>query len=111
MSVWTWVFIGCCAAGATLPLVSAIVVLRLASRIRARANELQNARLFTSLESLQLQSARLRNLSAQAAPLLQRARNAVERIRAGVQDPEYGQVRDALQSSGEQIRALFQTLR
>lgn len=111
MSVWTWVLIGLCAAGAVLPLVSAIAVLRIALRLSRRVNELQHARLFTSLESLQLQSARLQSISEEAAPLAQRAQNAVQQIRTSLNDPAFLQIRDALQSSGAEIRALADSLR
>lgn len=111
MNLWTWVLIGLCAAGVVLPLVSAIAVLRLVVRVRSRANALQNARLFTSLESLQLQSTRLQRLSAEAAPLAKRAQAAVEQIRASAGASGYPQMREALQSAGAEIDELSRALR
>lgn len=111
MSVWTWVLIGLCAAGALLPLVSAIAVLRMALRLARRVDQLQHARLFTSIESLQLQSARLESIGKEAAPLAQRAQEAVQHIRSGLQDPAFIQMRNALQSSGAEIQSLVDSLR
>ena len=111
MSVWTWVLIGLCAAGAVLALVSAVPVIRLALRIRARARSLQSARLFMSVEALQLQGKRLQRTAAQAMPLAQRAQVAVQRIRAAAADPEYVRMREALESTGSPITALLEALR
>ena len=111
MNLWTWVLIGLCAAGVLLVLASAIAVLRIALRLRNRLNDLQNARLFTALESLELQNARLQHLSAQAAPLAQRAQTAVQRIRVSFSGQSYAQIRESLQSTGAAVRDLFADLR
>lgn len=111
MSVWTWLLIGMCAAGVLLALASAVPVLRLALRIRTRVKNLQNARLLTSMEALQLQSKRLQHTAREAAPLAERAQVAVERIRASARDAGYVQMRDALQSAGAEITALLEALR
>lgn len=111
MTLWTWVLTGLCACGALLALGSLVSVLPLAARLRNRANDLQYARLFTALESLELQNARLQNLSEQIAPLTRRAQAAIATIRASASAAPYARMIGALQSAGAQIRDLFQALR
>jgi len=111
MTVWTWVLIGLCAVSVLLVLASVVTVLRLALRLRSRINDLQNARLFTSLEALELQRKHLEHVAEEAAPLAQRAQAAVEQLRASVKDSGYPEMRDALQSAGAEITALAQALR
>lgn len=111
MSIWTWVSIGLCAAGAVLPLVSAVIVLIRALRLRSRVNDLQQSRLFTSMQALELQRAHLEHVAAEALPLAQRAQTAVAQIRASVNESGYSHMRDALQSAGAEISALTQALR
>lgn len=111
MSSWTWVLIGLCAAGVLLPLVPLVSVLRLALRLRSRVNDLQNARLITSLESLQLQRARLESIAAQAAPLAQRAQAAAETIRTSPAAADYPEMRESLGAAGAEISGLITALR
>lgn len=111
MSAWTWVLIGLSAAGVLLALVPLFTVLKLARRLRSRVNDLQQARLFTSLESLNLQRAHLESIAADAAPLVARARMAVETIRESAQASGYSDMRDAMQSAGTEISALVEDLR
>lgn len=111
MSVWTWVLIGLCALGVILPLVPFLAVLRLALRLRSRLSDLQQARLFTSLESLKLQRAHLEATSARAAALAARAQAALTVIRGSAESSGYLQMRDAMQSAGSEIESLVETLR
>ncbi len=111
MSAWTWVLIGLCAAGALLALAQIIPVLRLALRLRSRVQGLQNARLFTSMESLALQSKRLEHLARQAAPLALRAQDAVAQIRASSEAAGYTGMRHAMQDAGAEISSLLEALR
>lgn len=111
MSAGTWVLTGLCVAGVILPLIGALIVLRLALRLRSRASRLQHARLFTSLESLQLQSNRLQLLAVRAAPLTRRAQAAIQTIASARSASGYPQMRDALQSAGAEISALISDLR
>jgi hypothetical protein len=111
MSAWTWVLIGLCAGGVLLALIPLVAVVRLALRLRSRVNNLQNARLFTALESLQLQRAHFESIAAQAAPLAQRAQRAVETIRASAATAAYADMRDSLRSAGADISELIAALR
>lgn len=111
MSVWTWVLVGLCVVGALLAVTSLAIVAVQALKLRARVRELQNSRLFMSLESLQLQSARLSRLSTQMDPLTQRARAAVAQMQASVAESGMPQARAALQETGAQISALLDDLR
>lgn len=111
MTAWTWVLIGLCAAGVLLAITSVIPVIRLALRLRSRINALQHARLFTSMEALQLQTKRLQHIAEQAAPLAQRAQAAIQKIRHGADDAGSVQMRDALQSAGAEITELLEALR
>jgi hypothetical protein len=111
MSVWTWVLLGLCVAGVLLALIALVVVAVQALKLRDRVRELQNSRLFMSMESLQLQSARLSRLSTQVEPLTQRARAAVATIQASVPESGMPQARAALQETGAQISALIDDLR
>lgn len=111
MSSGTWVLTGLCLAGLVLALASVVPVLRLALRLRSRVNALQHARLFTSLESLELQRKHLQHVAAQAAPLARRAQGAVAQLRASAHDSGYVQMRDALQTAGAEIDELIDTLR
>jgi biopolymer transport protein ExbB/TolQ len=111
MSVWTWVLIGLCALSVLLVLASIVPVVRLALRLRARVNNLKNARVLASAESLQLQAKRLQRIAGEAAPLADRARDALTRIRATADEADYPVMRDALESTGAEIDALIQTLR
>lgn len=111
MTVWTWVLVGLCAAGVLMALASLVPVVRLALRLRSRVNDLQNARLFTSIESLELQRKHLEQVAEDAAPLVQRAQTAVEQLRASAKESGYPQVHDALQSAGAEIADLLAALR
>jgi hypothetical protein len=112
MSVWTWVLVGLCVVGALLAVTSLSIVAVQALKLRARVRELQNSRLFMSLESLQLQSARLSRLSTQQVqPLTQRAQAAVSQMQACVQESGLPQARATLQETGAQISALLDELR
>jgi hypothetical protein len=111
MNLWSWVLIGLCAAGALLALGSIVPVIRLSIRIRNRVNELQHARLFTALESLELQNARLQNLAEQLAPLTRRAQAAIGELRSSASRARYADISRALQAIGADIRELFQALR
>lgn len=110
MNDWTWVLIGLCAAGVLLPLVSLIPVLRLASRLNSRVRDLQQSRLFTSVESLQLQRAHFESIAAKAAPLALRAQAAVEIMRKSPAAAGSGEMREALRSAGAEISELFVAL-
>lgn len=110
MSVWTWVLIGLCAVGVFLPLVPLVAVLRLALRLRSRARDLQNARLFTSLESLELQRARLEAIAGRAAPLAQRAQSAAQTIRTSASAAAYPAMRESLGAAGAEISGLIADL-
>jgi hypothetical protein len=110
MSLWTSVLLALCAAGVLLALVSAIpVVLRL-FRLRSRTKELLRARLFTSLQSLDVQAAHLSHTATEANALAKRAHSAIARIRSAPNEAGYGRVLEAMQSTGAEIHALFQTL-
>jgi uncharacterized membrane protein YcjF (UPF0283 family) len=111
MNLWTWVLIGLCALGVLLPVVSAVpVVLRLL-HLRSRAKELRRARLFTSLQSLDVQAAHLSHTAAEANALAQRAQNAIARIRSAPDDAGYTRALEAMHSTGSEIHALFETLK
>lgn len=110
MSAWTWVLIGLCAAGVLLPVVPLVAVVRLALRLRARVNNLQNARLFASLESLQMQRAHLESIAAQAAPLAQRAQAAAQTLRTSAAAAAYPEMRESLRSAGAEISGLIEVL-
>jgi hypothetical protein len=111
MSVWTWVLVGLCVVGALLAVAALVIVAVQALKLRARVRELQNSRLFMSLESLQLQSARLSRLSTQVQPLTQRAKAAVAQIQDCVEESGAPQARAALQQTGAEISALMDELR
>lgn len=111
MSGWTWVLIGLCAAGVLLPLVSLVPVLRLALRLNSRVRDLQQSRLFTSIESLKLQRAHLEAVAAKAAPLAQRAQAAFDNLRTSPVAAGSGEMREALRSAGAEISELVNTLR
>jgi hypothetical protein len=111
MSAGTWVLTGFLVAGVLLPLIGALAVLRLVLRVRSRIAQMRHARLFTSLESLQLQNARLQLLLRRAAALASRAQAATETLRASTAASGYPQIRQALQSAGAEISALFTALR
>jgi hypothetical protein len=110
MYLWTWVLVGLCAAGALLALASVFFVIRPALRVRRRLDDLQHARLFISLESLELQNARLAKLASESAVLAQRGQRAVEQIAKSVNAPAYQEIGQALQSSGAEISALVHDL-
>ena len=111
MSLWTWVLVGLVAAGVLLPLFPAVACLRSALRLRSRVAALQQSRLVTSLESMQLQAARLEGIAAQAPPLAARARTAVETIRQAGAPSRWMPMRDALRDSGAEISQLAADLR
>jgi hypothetical protein len=111
MSLWSWVLVGLCAAGALLALGSVAPVLRLALRLKNRVNDMQHARLFTALESLKLQNARLENLSEQLPPLSKRAQEAIDELRSSTSSATYAEMTNALQSTGEEIKVLLEALR
>ena len=111
MSAWAWVLIGLSAAGVLLAIAPVIPLLRLTLRVRSRMNELQRARLFTSLESLDVQRKHLEHVAQQADALAKRAQHAVEQLRASANASDYTQMQDALQSAGAEISQLFVALR
>lgn len=111
MSAWTWVLIGLCAAGVLLALAPAIPLVRLTLRVRSRVDELQRARLFTSLESLDVQGKHLEHLAREANSLAQRAQRAMAQIRASANESGYAQMQDALHSAGAEISQLLVALR
>ncbi|HKU67198.1 MAG TPA: hypothetical protein VJP85_05430 [Candidatus Baltobacteraceae bacterium] len=111
MSAWTWVLIGLCAAGVLLAIASCVPVIRLVLRLRSRVQNLQNARLFTSAQALQLQGNRLEHIAGKAAPEAARAKAAVETIRAGAATAGVPEISDALSAAGAQISQLIATLR
>ncbi len=98
-------------AGVLLPLIGAVVALRLLLRMRSRTEQLRRAQLFTSLESLQLQNARVQLLARRAAPVVQRAQNAIEMLRSAPATAGVPQMRDSLQTAGGEMSALFTELR
>lgn len=111
MSVWTWVLIGLGVAGALLAAVSVVAVALEALRVRARVRELQNSRLFMSLESMQIQSTRLSRTAAQMPPLVARAQAALAQIRTAGNQAAMPQARAALEQSGAEISTLLDALR
>lgn len=111
MSAWTWVLVGLCALGIVLAVAPLFSVLRLALRLRSRLNDLQQARLFTSLESLNLQRAHLESVAAGAAPLAARAQAAIETIKSSAQTSGYLEMRDAMRTAGAEISSLLEELR
>lgn len=111
MSAWTWALVGLAAAGVLLPLFPAVAILRSALHLRSRVAALQQSRLITSLESMQLQAARLESIAAQAPPLLARAKAAAETIRQSAAASRWTPMRDALGSAGEEISRLSIELR
>ena len=111
MSVWTWVLAGLCAAAVVLALAPLVPMLRMALRLRARLAALQNARLFVSLQSLELQAKRLEAIAAQAEPLAGRANGALQQIRNAGSESGYQEMHGALRDAGAEITALFEALR
>jgi hypothetical protein len=111
MNAWTWVLTGLCIAGVALPIIGALVAVRLVFRVRSRIPELRHARLFTSLESLRLQGARLQLLAQRAAAVSQRAQTAIETIRSAAGASGYTRMHAALQAAGAEISALITALR
>jgi hypothetical protein len=111
MSAWTWVLIGLSAAGVLLALAPVIPLLRLALRLRSRMNHLQNARLFTSLESFDVQRKHFEHVAQEADSLAQRAQRAMEQLRASANESGYAQMQDALRSAGEELSQLLVALR
>ena len=111
MSAWTWVLIGLCAAGVLLALAPVIPLLLLTLRVRSRVDELQRARLFTSLESLDVQGKHLEHVAQEADSLARRAQRAMEQLRASANESGYAQMQDALQATGEEISQLLVNLR
>jgi hypothetical protein len=109
MYLWTWVLTGLCLAGMALALVYVIPVIRLMLRVRARVDNLQHARLFTSMQALELQRKRLEHIAREAAQPAARAQAAVETIRSATAG--FGDMREALRSAGSEISQLFMTLR
>jgi hypothetical protein len=110
MYVWMWALTGLCAAGALLALTSVLLLVRPALRIQGRLRNLRHARLFTSLESLEIQSARLEKLSREAAVLAERGQAAVTSIAQSANAPFHGEIAGSLRSSGEEISALLHEL-
>ncbi|HLI97823.1 MAG TPA: hypothetical protein VKT72_17270 [Candidatus Baltobacteraceae bacterium] len=111
MSTWTWVLTGLLIAGVLLPLIGAAVVVRLLLRMRSRTAQLRHSRLFTSLESLQLQNAHMQQIAKRAAPLVQRAQSAIETLRSSPYAAGLPQMRDSLQTAGVEMSELFIALR
>ena len=111
MTLWTWVLVGLCALAVILALVPVYSVVRLTRRLRSRVDALQQARLFASLESLNLQRARLESIAAKAAPLAVRAQAAVASLKSSTQSSGLPEMRDAMQSAGAEIDSLAETLR
>jgi len=111
MYLWTWVLTGLCLAGVLAGLAYVIPVIRLALRLRARVENLQHARLFTSAQALDLQRKRLEHTAREAAPLIARAQTAVETIRASASTAGVNDMRDAMRSAGAEISQTLTTLR
>lgn len=111
MSAWTWVLIGLCALGVVLALAQFFTVLRLALRLRSRVNDVQHARLFASLESLNVQRAHLEAIAASAAPLAVRAQAAIESMKTSARSSGYLEMREAMRSAGAEISSLVEALR
>ena len=111
MYAWTWVLTGLCLAGVLLGLAYVIPVIRLALRLRARIENLQHSRLFTSAQALELQRKRLEHTAREAAPVAARAQKAIETIRTSPSAAGVDGMRDALRSAGAEITALSEALR
>ena len=110
MSLWAWLLVALCAAGALLAIVSVVLVLAAAKRVSRRINSIVHSRLFISLQSLSLQMERLSRLSAAPAPLVARGRTALASIRASLQALQLVQARRALGSTGAELRDLYRDL-
>lgn len=110
MSAWTWVLIALSVAGAGLALASLVVVLLTALRVRAKMQALAGRPLFLSLESLQLQSARLSQLAPQMEPLAARSTAAVASIQESARILRLTDARAALETAGAELRALVEDL-
>lgn len=111
MTVWTWVLVGLAAAGVLLPLVPMVAIVRSAMRLRSRVAALSQSRLITSLESLELQGARLESIAGQAPPLAARARSALRTIHEATAPARFAPMRDAVRSAGAEIAQLTSELR
>jgi hypothetical protein len=111
MYSWTWVLTGLCLAGVLLGVAYVLPVIRLTLRLRTRVENLQHARLFTSMQALELQRKRLEHTARSAAPLATRSQAAVQSIRTSAATAGFGEMREALRSAGAEISLLFTTLR
>ena len=111
MSVWTWVLIGLCVAGAVLAVAPVLTVLLQAKKLRARMLEIQNSRLFMTLESMQIQTARLARLNAQAAPLAGRISAAIAAIKESGAKSGLAPARASVEEAGAELQALARDLR
>jgi len=111
MSFWTWVLIGLCAAGVALALMSLILVIRPALRLRAHLGELKNSPLFILTQSLQLQTNRLSHVAQKGTPLTNRAQAAVSSIQESIRTSGTDEARDAMEQSGAAVTALLDDLR
>jgi|GEM_PF-2933974 len=110
MYLWTWVLTALCVAGLVLAIAPVFSVLALLKRVRSRAVDLRHARLFMSLESLQLQGTRLARLAQNAPDLGLRVRLALARIRSAREQSGYEQSRAAVFHAGDQVSALYTEL-
>lgn len=111
MNAWTWVLAALCALGVVLAIVPSIGVLVRLKRVNARVKDLRNSRFMLSVQSLQIQSARLSDVTGKAAPLTARAQSAVESIRESASALKMAQAKRAMQQAGSDIAALLETLR
>ena len=111
MSFWTWVLVGLCAAGVALTLISVIMVIRPALRLRAHLEQLKNSPLFILTESLQLQTNRLSHVAQKVTALTNRAQAAVSSMQESIKTSGTDEARDAMQESGAAVTALLDDLR
>jgi hypothetical protein len=86
-------------------------VLLAALRVRAKVQALAGRPLFLSLESLQLQSARLSQVAPQMAPLAARSKAAVASIQESARILGLADARAALETTGAELHALVKDLR
>jgi hypothetical protein len=111
MSAWLWVLIALCAAGVLLALVSLIPVITAALRLRTKVRDLQRRPLFLSMQSMQLQAARLSHTAAQAQPLVERGRAAVAAIEQSAAALQLPDAQRELRDAGAELQTLSEELR
>ena len=111
MSAWTWVLVGFCVAGAVLVLASLVPLISAFKEANKRVHALQHNRVLLLAESLQMQSDRLAKIAQRAQPVAERAAAAVESINESVRGDAFLPARDALESTGADMSALYEDLR